>query len=166
MPDFSQWQWILGTIVTGLLGYLTYRGSKVQARASKDSGVRTSQVDEQQSALDAWKELLDPYRAEVARLSSELIAERKNRLEMERKNTESRIEDKRFSLSLLAKTNRTLAEQAKQIEAQATQIEHWTRLARTIAKFAVQMRDEVIRLGGTAPATPKELLFIQSAEED
>ena len=64
----AAWQLGLGFVGTVLVGWLAYLGAKKTAGAARESVNRTAQVDEQQSALDAWKELLEPYRGQRARV--------------------------------------------------------------------------------------------------
>lgn len=155
MAEVEPWQWIIGTVVTLLLGYLTYRGATFTASRTKEGVERTAEVSAQDSALDAWRELVEPYRQETRDLRDRLTDQvaRVDRLvedhESERKDFNHRLEV-----------------QAERVDLLTMQVKHWKRTARVMARFAGQMRDEVLRLGGTIPATPDELLLIQQLDDE
>lgn len=158
MPEVQPWQWFLGTLVTLLLGYLTYRGAKVTADRANEGSLRQADVNEQQSALDAWKDLLEPYQSEVRQLRQDLNTERENRAAKERQDAEDRATEKQKVQEQMDALN-------ERITTLTGQVAEWKRLARTIARWATTMRDEILRLKGTVPATPDELLTLRAIEE-
>lgn len=155
MAGGQPWQYILGTIVTLILGYLTYRGGTVQAEKSRLGVDRTADVAEQESALQGWKELLDPYREEVREVRKALAEERDDRAAKEREAAAEREREK----LLVAAQIEGLTEK---VEFLSIQLKHWKSLARVMARWATSLRDEVLRLGGTLPAEPQELLTMQA----
>lgn len=116
--------------------WLVLRGGKHTADASRAASTDASRVDAQDSALEAWKQLLEPYRVEVARVN-----ERLDGVHAE-----------------LDATKRMLGHVR-------TELASWQRSAKIIARWAIKLRDEVRRLGGTIPATPDELLLIQAIDD-
>jgi predicted RNase H-like nuclease (RuvC/YqgF family) len=152
------WQYVLGTIVTVFLGYLTYRGAKITADRAREGNNRTADVNEQQSALDAWKSLTQPTLQEVDRLRTELKTERDERIAKERRDEKDRAAAKKLVQEQMDALNR-------RIDSLTQQLTEWKRLAQTIARWASRLRDEVLRLGGTVPATPEELLVLQAIED-
>ncbi len=149
--DVEVWKVLLGAAVTLAGSWLLYKGVVRTASAAKDGVQQTTQVDAQQSALDAWQELLQPYRDEVAVLRADLAAERTARAEQhetERKAREAQVTRLTERIDLLT-----------------LQLTEWKRLARVIARWATTLRDELIRQGGTVPATPEELLTLQAIDD-
>lgn len=149
---------VLKLIGTGFGAYLLYLGVQFTAKRSKEGVERTAEVDEQQSALDAWKELVQPYRDEVLQLRRDLNEERRARQEKERADEKDRAEAKQT-------VDRQIERLTERIDMQAKQIAEWKRVARVIARWATTMRDEILRLNGTLPATPEELLTLQAIED-
>jgi DNA repair exonuclease SbcCD ATPase subunit len=133
----------LGTVVVGLL---TYLGVTRQARAARAATDHASRKDERDSALKAWESLLDPYRDEVKQLRAELARDREAWQEQQRHTDAEQ------------RSLRTM------IEDLTDQVQTWQRVAKTIARWATSLRDEVLRLGGTVPATPEELLTLQAID--
>lgn len=144
MDGGQPWQYILGTFVTLVLGYLTYRGGTIQAEKSREGVARTADVSEQESALQAWQAMNEP------------LMKRVDWLEGRMKSTEARHEKERLDFQS------QIREMTENIEKQANQLRHWKSLARVIARWATTLRDEVLRLGGTLPAEPEELLTLQA----
>ena len=162
MPGGEPWQYALGTVVTLILGYLTYRGGTIQAEKSRQGVDRTADVAEQESALQGWKELLEPYREEVREVRKELRQERDDRARQEREAASEREREKQV-------VARQLENLTERVEFLSLQLKHWKSLARVMARWATSLRDEVLRLGGTLPAEPQELLAMQAiidADED
>lgn len=152
MDGLAPWQYagltalgLMGTVVVAYLGYL---GARFTASASKEGATRATDVDAQESALNAWQELLAPYRDEVTALRARVVAG-------EEKSEEERAA---FQQQITLLTER--------IDFLAHQLRHWKRLARVMARWATQLRDQVLTLGGELPATPDELLLIQSLDDD
>ena len=158
MGGVQPWQLALGTLVSVLTAILVYRGARITADRSKEGSLRSSEVDEQQSALTAWKDLLEPYQTEVRQLRTDLTTERQARQEQERRDIEDRANAK-------AQVDGQIAELNRRITSLTSQVAEWKRLARTIARWATTMRDEILRLNGTVPATPDELLTLRAIEE-
>lgn len=139
---------ILGVAGTGIAGWLALKGATRTASASKEAAAQATQATAQDSALKAWESLLEPYRQEVSQLRERLEAsDRKH--EAQREVTEQQI-----------------AKMTERIDFLTLQLEHWKRLAKVIARWATNLRDQVLSLGGTVPATPDELLLIQSLDDD
>lgn len=159
MTGGEPWQYVLGSVVAVLLGYLTYRGGLIQAAKASEGVARSADVAEQESALQGWKDLLEPYRVEVREVRTELTKERQDRAAKERQDAEDRAREK-------ALVQKQMAEMAESIEALKGEVRRWKSLARVIARWATTLRDQVLTLGGTVPATPDELLLIQVLDDD
>jgi hypothetical protein len=129
----------LGTIVVAVL---VFKGGQLTAASSRDASIHAARVEAQDSALDAWSDLITPYREEVAELRSRMRA------------LEQTVADERevFNGRMLAMTER--------VDLLTVQVRHWKRVARSMAALAAQMRDEVISLGGTVPPFPEEELLL------
>lgn len=140
--------YVLGFVGTVVAAWLLYRGGGTQARNAKHAAEQTTHVDAQDSALRAWETLLEPYREEVAALRLEISEERATRAREAREN------EQRFHAM------------DERIQFLTLQVRHWKRLAKVIARWATTLRDQVLTLGGTVPATPDELLLIQSLDDD
>ena len=135
----------LGALAVGGFGYL---GVTRQTRAAKAATDRATRKEDRDSALKAWEDLLDPYRDEVKQLREELAEERAARQEQQRR------------VDAEQRSQRTM------IEDLTDQVKTWQRVAKTIARWATSLRDEVLRLGGTVPATPEELLTLQAIDHN
>lgn len=133
-----------GTIVCG---YFLLRGSKFTATKAKEGVEQASQVDAQQSALDAWEKLLQPYLDEVDKLRKQ-VTDMKFAQDAEHERREEQV---------IRLTER--------IDTLILQLSEWKRLARVIARWATTLRDELIRQGGQVPATPEELLTLQAIDD-
>jgi septal ring factor EnvC (AmiA/AmiB activator) len=165
----TPWQAILFALVSLALGWLTYRGVKLTANKAKEGSQRSTAVAEQESALNAWQamatEMVDPIRKELKasrddaeQLRRELDDERKERKEREKADERDRAEAKR----LVAEQMTELQEQVDKLR---DEVKVWKRVAQTIARWATALRDEVLRLGGTVPATPEELLTLNAIQD-
>lgn len=159
------WKAVLALVGTVVGAVLLYKGAKLTGARAVEGTARTAEVDEQQSALTAWKELLAPVQTELARARAE--AER-FRIELDeereqRRATERRTEEER------AAAKKVVSQQMDALQAQVDklrdEVKVWKRVAQTIARWATSLRDEVLRLGGTVPATPDELLTLQAIQE-
>lgn len=135
---------VLGTI---LVAYLGYKGAKFTASRAQEGVKQTSQVDAQESALIAWQALLKPYQERVAQLEIDLDTEREARARQ---------------ASAISAEQDTQRETMRRLQSEVTR---WQGVAKTIARWALQLRDEVVRLGGTVPMTPEELLTLQAIED-
>lgn len=142
---------VITALITGVVAvigsWLVYKGGKRTADASKTAAKDTTRVDAQADALEAWKALLKPVQEELETVRQALNKERSDR------NEESeRITDEQ-------------AAQRRQMERLQSEVTRWQQVAKTIARWATQLRDEVLRLGGSVPATPEELLTLQAIDE-
>lgn len=138
---------LITSAVTLVGSWLLFRGGKRTADASKAASENASHVDAQESALQAWQALLQPHIDDLARVRSELDAERSARV---------------------AEAEQIAAEQATQrleMTRLQSEVTRWQQVAKTIARWATQLRDEVLKLGGTVPATPEELLTLQAIDD-
>lgn len=151
MGDVELWKAVLALVGSLAGAYLLYRGAIRTAGSAKEGVQQTAQVDAQQSAIDAWQELLQPYRDEVATLRTDLDTERTQRRAAEAKERKERAEQ--------------VARLTERIDLLNLQLTEWKRLARVIARWATTLRDELIRQGGTVPATPEELLTLQAIDD-
>lgn len=140
-----------GSVVGSIL---LWRGAKFTADRSTEASRQATTVDAQEAAVNAWKELLEPYREEVARMRSELAdvreelaGERTDRAAAQRV-TDGEVERLQERVGLLT-----------------VQLSEWKQMARVISRWATRLRDEVLRLGGTVPATPDELLVLQAIDD-
>lgn len=147
-------QGIAAAVASVLVALLAYLGARSQSRAAKSATDHTTRKDAQESALDAWERLITPTLEEVERLRGELDAVRGD-LDTER-------EDRKKQQSL---TEQEQASQRTMIQDLTDQVATWQRVAKTIARWATSLRDEVLRLGGTVPATPEELLVLGMLDE-
>lgn len=158
LGDVELWKIIVGTVGTVAVGWFVLVGARHTANTSKAGAEQTSHVNAQESALQAWESLLQPYRDEVATLRAELKDEREDRATQQTRIERRRIEAK-------ADSDEQMAVMRRQIEDLSSQVGEWKRLAKTIARWATTLRDEVLRLGGTVPVTPEELLTLQAIED-
>lgn len=156
--NIEPWQLILGFVGTVIVAGLGYLGATRTAAASKAGATQTSHVNAQESALQAWESLLQPYRDEVELVRRELREERDDRAEHEKRIERRRIEAK-------AEVDEQMDDMRREIALLSAQVGEWKRLAQTIARWATRLRDEVLRLGGTVPATPEELLTLRAIED-
>lgn len=144
-------QVILTSAVAIAGSYLLYRGTRRQADTAQQASTSATRVDEQESALQAWKDLLAPLQQQVAVQAQEIAADRATR-KKEREEWEAR------EAEILRRQERLSAELA----AVRRDLGHWKRMAKAIAKWALALRDQVIALGGNAPSHPEELLLMQA----
>lgn len=158
MGAIEPWQLVLGFLGTVIVAGLAYLGARHTAAASRAGAEKASHVDAQESALQAWQELLQPYKDDVRDLRAELRTEREERAEHDRTVERRRIEAK-------AEVDEQMETMRREMAALTSQLGEWKRLAQTIARWATRLRDEVLRLGGTVPATPEELLTLQAIED-
>lgn len=158
LGDIEPWKLILGFLGTVVVAYFAYLGARHTANSSVAGVAQTSKVDAQESALQAWQELLEPYKIDVKDLRAELKAERDDRREHDKRVEKARTEAK-------TEVDRQLEAMSREIATLRSEVGEWKRLAKTIARWATRLRDEVLRLGGTVPATPEELLTLQAIED-
>lgn len=148
MAGVEPWQAILGAFVTLAGSYLVYKGVKATAAASKGAADRTSDVTAQDSALRAWEAINKPLIERVEWLEGRML-EAEEKSEREREDFQSQI-----------------TKLMERVDFLTIQLQHWKRLAKVMARWATTLRDQVLSLGGTVPATPEELLLIQSLDDD
>ena len=86
---------------------------------------------------------------------ADLRAEREDRARQEAEAAEERERQREIVDAQLARLN-------ERVEFLSMQLRHWKSLARVMAGWATSLRDEVLRLGGTLPAEPEELLTLQA----
>jgi hypothetical protein len=160
--DIELWKAALGVFATIGSGYLLYRGATRTAGAAKEGVHRTARVDEQQSALDAWKGLNEPILAEVGRLRDQVA-------DLLRQQDTDKADRNRHDVTvqqqLDAQTHR-LTGQAERIDLLTVEVKHWKSMAKAIARWATTLRDQVISLGGSVPSVPDELLLAQLLDDD
>jgi hypothetical protein len=152
------WQAALAVLGTFITAYFLWLGARYTASKSAEGQKATTEVAAADSALKAWQGLLEPYIAEVARVRTELTAEREERAVKDRRDEEDRADAKR----LVTQQMEALQDQVDKLR---DEVKVWKRVAQTIARWATTLRDEVLRLGGTVPATPDELLTLQAIQE-
>lgn len=158
MGGIEWWQPVLALVGTVLLAYFAYRGAKATAASAKAGNDRTADVDAQESALKAWQELLAPYRDEVKQLRADLTEERNAR--SENQTNEEKLRRERETAVQVQMDRLT-----ERIDLLTLELAHWKRLAKVIARWATTLRDQVLTLGGAVPATPDELLLIQTIDD-
>jgi predicted RNase H-like nuclease (RuvC/YqgF family) len=146
--DVTLWKAAIATLGTVLAAWLVYKGGRYTATKAKEGSDASTGVTAQDSALKAWEGLLTPYRDEVAKLRAD-VENLTTELSKERKQRAKEAEEQRKLTELLH-----------------SELGEWKRVAKVIAKWAVGLRDEVLRLGGAMPATPEELLVLQSLEDN
>lgn len=149
----GEMQAVVGVIGTIAVAFFAFLGVRSQSRAAQTATDRASRKEERDSALEAWERLIEPTLKEVERLRSELAEERAARLAQqdETQQRQDRADQEQRSLKTM-------------IEDLTDQVQTWQRVAKTIARWATSLRDEVLRLGGTVPATPEELLTLQAID--
>lgn len=136
-------------LIASVVGsWLLYKGAQKTAAASRAGAQHVAASEERAEVMQAWKDLTAPLQAEVTRLHQRLT-------DVETK----RAEEQRAMQAQIT----TLTERVDFLQ---VQLQHWKRLARVIARWATTLRDQVLSLGGTVPATPDELLLIQSLDDD
>lgn len=141
------WKAILGVIGTGVTGAFIYLGARITANRSKEGVAQQTQKDANAQVIEAWEGLLQPYRDEVQMVRREQVEDRKtHRDEIARILEEQNL-------------------QRREMERLQSEVTRWKQVAKTIASWATQLRDEVLRLGGKVPATPEELLTLQAISE-
>lgn len=138
-----------GGIAVAVLGFL---GVRYTARSSKRANAEEAVAEEAQAEADneqrrlreAWPELLDNIRTEfVEPLRKEVATERHARQELEK----------------------TVEEQGRQIRSLSSEVHRWQQIARTLARWGLRMRDQVIALGGTVPSDPDELITLRAIDD-
>jgi predicted RNase H-like nuclease (RuvC/YqgF family) len=138
---------LLVTVGSCIGAFLVYKGGTFTAAKAKEGSDATASVSAQDSALKAWEGLLTPYRDEVASLRQEVAALTAD-LREERKERAAENLQQRERIGLLT-----------------TELGEWKRVAKVIAKWAMAMRDELLRQGGVVPATPEELVVLNSIDD-
>lgn len=123
-------------IIVAYLGYLGVRDQNRTAKAGSDAAKGTQATD---SALKAWEGLLAPYKAEVQELRGEVKT-----LRDEAQESRDREVDRDRKIVVLTE-----------------ELHRWQRVAKTIARWAVTMRDQLRGLGHEVPAEPDELMTLR-----
>lgn len=138
---------VLTAAVSVLLAYLTLVGARYTAARAKEGVEVTAGVQAQDSALKAWDSLLQPYRDEVRMLRADQQAERER------------------SFNAQQKTDAEILALREKVLALSGELGEWKRVARVIAKWAIPMRDRLLRLGEEIDPAPEELLTLQAIED-
>lgn len=142
---------ILGAIPTIIVAYLAYKGAVGTSRDASKVATAENDTTQQDRAVDAWRSmvetLLGPLEKRITELQADLDTERSARESAGRQHT---LE---------------LQRHAQTVQALTRELDEWRRVARVLAKWGTALRDEVLRLGGTVPATPEELLTLHAIED-
>jgi hypothetical protein len=131
--------YIISGIVAVIVAYLGYLGIRDQNRTAKAGSDSSTQTTATTSALAAWETLLQPYRDEVTQLRGEVGVLRDEAGEARERE----------------------AERDRKIVVLTEELHRWQRVAKTIARWAVTMRDQLRGLGHEVPAEPDELMTLQ-----
>jgi len=150
---------IVAAIATVLVAWLALKGAGRTAAASKAASSEQAKVDAQESALQAWKDLLQPTIDEVERLRRDQKIQAEERAAKDAAEAKEREEK-------AAEIQQQILRLSERIDFLTMQLKHWKRLAKVIARWATTLRDQVLTLGGTVPATPEEMLLIQSLDDE
>ncbi|HEY0889382.1 MAG TPA: hypothetical protein VGE38_07215 [Nocardioides sp.] len=142
---------LLGAIPTIVVAYFAYRGAIGTSRDASKVATAENDTTQQDKAVEAWRSMvetmLNPMQQRITELQTDLNAERAAR--------EAAGEQHRRELDRHAETVRNLTRE----------LDEWRRVARVLAKWGTALRDEVLRLGGTVPMTPEELLTLHAIED-
>jgi predicted RNase H-like nuclease (RuvC/YqgF family) len=142
---------LIGGVVTLGVAGLGFLGVRYTARSARSANNDTVTASEQATAVKAYESmvntLLVPMENRIGQLEGALVRETKAR------STEQ------------AKQSKRIEEQKERIDLLNIQLREWKRLAKVIARWATTLRDQVLTLGGQVPATPEELLLIQSLDD-
>lgn len=139
----------VGVIAVAGFGYLGVRytgraSGKANAEDLAAEQQANAEAAEQERFKQAWPELLDNIRTEfVEPLRAELRHEREARQELAKK-----VDD-----------------QGREIRSLSSEVHRWQQIARTLARWGLRLRDQVIALGGTVPSDPHELISLRAIEE-
>lgn len=131
----------LSAVVVAWIGYLGIKSTRSAAQNAPASAPGP------EAALAGWQAAVAEFNDTVRKLRREQDQDRERRAEHDRAVDEE------------------LTRQREQIEQLRGEVATWQRVAKTIARWATALRDEVLRLGGTVPATPEELLTLQAIED-
>ena len=146
---------IIAAVASIVGAWFLYKGAQKTTASARAGSEQASAVTERAEVLDAWKELVDPLRLEVRNVRQDMTEMRNEHaaaLAAERAER-TRLQSQITSLN-------------ERVDFLQLQLQHWKRLARVMARWATTLRDQVLTLGGTVPATPEELLLIQSLDDD
>ena len=141
----------IGAAATILVGFLTYLGVRRQASAAKAGAAQQTAQVQADTAVQAWQELLEPYRAEVALVRGELATLRADHdAELIRLGEEHRAELLAFRVELKTLTD---------------QVTRWKRLARANARVAMKLWDLLVAAGIDVPEMADDLVLVQETLE-
>lgn len=142
---------IITALATVAVGYLVYKGGRQTAAESTKVSEAEQDSTEQDRAVAAWRSMVEtllvPLERRVGELQRDLDKERTAREDAGREHA------------------RRIRAQDHQIRELTRELQTWQRAARVLARWGTALRDEVLRLGGTVPATPDELLTLHAIED-
>jgi predicted RNase H-like nuclease (RuvC/YqgF family) len=150
---------VLKSIVAALASiigaWFLYKGAQKTTAAARAGSEQAAAVDDRADVMQAWKDLNAPLQAEVTRLHA-----RQTELEQQQ------IAERQAAAAEARRMQAQITTLTERVDFLQVQLQHWKRLARVMARWATTLRDQVLTLGGTVPATPEELLLIQSLDDD
>lgn len=130
--------YVISGVVALIVAYLGLLGIRDQTRTARASSDSTTQGKDTDSALAAWESLLQPYKDEVKELRGEVKTLREDAVKSRDRETD----------------------RDKKIAALTEELHRWQQVAKTIARWAVTMRDQLRSLGHEVPAEPDELMTL------
>ncbi|MBS45281.1 MAG: hypothetical protein CMH83_19355 [Nocardioides sp.] len=158
-------QYILAALGSLAAAVLLYKGTQFTAARAKEGVERSADVNAQTSALNSISGYNEQLREDNAGLR-ERLDKVEQRLDDE---TTARRDQQRAHDRELEGERRAREEQVtrltERIDLLTLQLTEWKRLARVLARWGTALRDQVLTLGGTVPATPEELLTLQAIED-
>ena len=133
------------TIIGGIAApLLTYLGVRYTARSAGEVNRADQAGEERREVMDAWRALLEPMQKELAR-------QRERTDELEKK---------------VAAADKELGKQARLIRGLTEEVRRWKRTAHAIARWAMVLRDMLLRLDVDVPAAPEELVELHALGQD
>lgn len=129
---------VISAVVAVIVAYLGYLGVRDQNRAAKAGSDQATRGKDTTDALAAWESLLQPYKDEVKELRGEVKTLRQDAVESRDRETD----------------------RDRKISALTEELHRWQQVAKTIARWAVTMRDQLRSLGHEVPAEPDELMTL------
>ena len=135
--------YVVGAAATVLVAVFGYLGVRYQARTARAGSDATVQSDTVRLQLEGWQALFEANSKAIKDLE-----ERQDRRDEEHKRTREELADLRRSHDALTQ-----------------ELHRWQRVARTLARWGVTMRDQLRGLGQEVPAEPDELVALQIVSE-
>lgn len=139
----------LATVAVAGFGYL---GVRFTARASRAANAEEAaaataaavQAGEEERLREAWPELLKQINESLVEpVRADLDRERKAR-----ERLEARVDA-----------------QGRRIRSLSSEVHRWQQVAKSLARWGLALRDQVIRLGGQVPTDPDELITLRAIED-